>query len=55
MCIGMIGGGSWMHEQEEIKRDEVMKSIGNLKTGKAAVVDGIMKVKLLNRCTRYIS
>ncbi len=41
MCMGMIGGGGRMHEQEKIKRDEMVKAFGSLKNGKAAGVDGI--------------
>ncbi len=40
-CMGMIGGGGRMHEQEKMKREEVVKAIVNLKNGKAAGVDGI--------------
>ncbi len=41
MCMGMIGGGGEMHEQEKIKREEVMKTNGNLKNRMALGVDGI--------------
>ena len=40
-CMGVMGGGGRGHEQEQIKREEVAKAIGNLKNGKAAGVDGI--------------
>ncbi len=40
-CMGMIGGGGRMHEQEKIKWEEAMKATGNLKNGKAAGEDGI--------------
>ncbi len=40
-CMGMIGGGGRIHEHKKIKREEVMKEIGNLENGKAAGVDGI--------------
>ncbi len=36
MCMGMIGSGGRLHEQKKIKREEVLKAIGNLKNGKSA-------------------
>jgi len=40
-CMGLMRGGGWVNEQEEIKMKEVREVIGNLKNGKAAGVDGL--------------
>ena len=40
-CMGMVMGGGVVRSQEEIKREEVVEAIANLKNGKAAGVDGI--------------
>ena len=48
-CMGMIGGGWRVHGQKEIKRDEMMKAIENLKNVKAAGVDGLTADKLKSR------
>ena len=33
MCMGVIDGGRKLYEHEEIKREEMMKAIANLKNG----------------------
>ncbi len=40
-CMGMIGGRERVNEQEKIRREEVMKVMGNLKNANAAGEDGI--------------
>ena len=42
--MGMIGGDGQVHEQDEIKSEQVMEVFRNLKNEKTAGVDGIMAV-----------
>ena len=40
-CMAMIDGGGRVHGREEMKREEMMKEIGNSNNGKAAAVGGL--------------